>query len=147
MGVDIHGSVEFRDAALDEGRDWKVWYAVINAGIILDRSYAMFGSLFGVRNSTDFVSVAAGRGLPDDVSDEVRRDAKGRGKHSFTWITWEELQAVNWDETGLIYGTDPISRRGALGDAGGLLLELMKPLADRYGGHCVRLVVWFDNYS
>lgn len=147
MEVDIHGSVEFRDANLDEGRDWKDWYAVINAGIILDRSYAMFGSLFGVRNPTDFVPVAADRGLPDDVSEEVKGDAEGEGNHSYTWITWEELQAVDWDATGLIYGTDRISRRDALGDSGCLLLDLMKPLAERYGEQCVRLVVWFDNYS
>ena len=82
MGVDICGSVEFRDAVLDEFRGWKVWYAVINAGIILDRSCAMFGSLFGVRNPTDFAPVAANRGLPDDVSEEVKADAKGEGYHS-----------------------------------------------------------------
>ena len=147
MGVDIHGSVEFRDAALDEGRDWRYWHAVINAGIVLDRSYAMFGSLFGIRNPTDFVPVAAGRGLPDDVSEEVKGNAEGEGHHSYTWITWEELQSVDWDATGLIYATDRISRRDALGDSGGLLLALMKPLAERYGDQCVRLVVWFDNYS
>lgn len=146
MGVNIFGSVEFRNAALDEGRDWKDWHAVINAGIVLDQSYTMFGSLFGVRNRTSFAPIAACRGLPDDVSGVIRSDAEQEGNHSFTWITWDELQAVDWNETGLV-GDDPITRSEALGDSGELLMELMRPLANYYGGECLRLVVWFDQYS
>ena len=147
MGVLIHGSVEIRNTCLDKDRDGKDWWAVINAGILLDQSYAMYGSLFGIRNTTTFVPAAPSRGLPEDISEEVKGDAVGEGFHSYTWITWEELQAIDWDEVGLIYGAEQILRRDALGESGSLLLELMKPLADRYGGQCVRLVVWFDNYS
>ena len=98
MGADIHGCVEFREAALDRHFDEEDWYSVVDAGIILDRDYSLFGSLFGVRNYTDFAPVAAGRGLPPHVSDEVRGHAECEGHHSDTWVTWDELQAVDWEE-------------------------------------------------
>jgi hypothetical protein len=146
MGVNIDGRVEIQNAFFEQP-ERNDWHAVIDAGFILDRDYTMFGSMFGVRNSTSFAPVAANRGLPADASEDLEALAIAEGNHSHTWITWNELQAVNWDEVGLVYGTDQISRRDALGPAGILLLEMMKPLVERYGGDCVRLVVWFDNYN
>ena len=182
---DIHGWVEFRDACLDEFFSEGRWYAAIDAGNLLDRSYSMFGSLFGVRNTTDFVPVAAGRGLPPHVTDEVQERAEeaGCGYHSHTWVTWTELQTVNWEEEaldgiawstsldgtqvregrrlsrddpnrrdgaiwteeGLMFSVGQVTRRQAAGDDFCLLMAMMEPLMRRYGGECVRLVVWFDN--
>ncbi len=184
MGCDIHGWVEFRETARDTRFD-EEWYAVIDAGILLDRNYSMFGSLFGVRNGTDFAPIAAGRGLPPHVSDELKERAEeaGCGYHSHTWVTGTELQAVNWEEKaldgiawstshsgpqvregrrlshddphrhdgatwteeGLMFSIGQVTRREAAGDDLCLLLAMMEPLMQKYGGECVRLVVWFDN--
>jgi hypothetical protein len=99
MGTDIRGWVEFRDAGLDAGAGEVIWYPVIDAGALLDRGYSAFGSLFGVRNYSNFTPIAAGRGLPDDVSEAVRKDAAWEGNHDPTWITWREIQQIDWDES------------------------------------------------
>src|SRR5439155_6575781 len=79
------------------------WYSAIWAGILLTRNYGLFGSMFGARNYTDFEPVAAGRGLPDDVSGVTAKDAEPRGLygHDPTWVSWREIHAVDWEETAL----------------------------------------------
>ena len=143
MGADIHGWVEVGD---DE-----TWYAVINAGQLLDRNYDTFGMLFGVRNRAGFTPVAPDRGLPTDISDEVREhgnppegadDDAWICYHSPTWISWAEVRAIQWEESAL---DKPLTRRVALDDSFQMVFEMMESLAKRSGDSNVRLVVWFDN--
>ena len=161
MGCDITGWVEFSDTTPSRrhaGRAW--WSPVLDAGFLLGRDYDLFGSLFGVRNGTDFAPVAADRGLPTDLSELARRDAECEGYHSHTWVTWEELAAVDWDELALDWGDEfrrivgnpdrdgppeMISRHQTLNADWHLLMEMAAPLVRRYGADRVRLVVWFDN--
>ena len=61
-----------------------------------------FAILAGVRNECDVEPINEERGLPDDVSPEVKResdyiDADG---HSHSWVTLQELLDYDWD--GLI---------------------------------------------
>lgn len=63
-----------------------------------DRNYALFAVLAGVRNRTNVTPIAEPRGLPDDVSDEVRAESEaytGDG-HSHSWLTVAELDAHDW---------------------------------------------------
>ncbi|MCU7826128.1 hypothetical protein [Kitasatospora sp. DSM 101779] len=102
MGADIHGFVECRatHGVLDEDDDIRWWPAVGLDLLYGGRCYDAFGCLFGVRNHAGFRPLADGRGLPEDVTAEVRREyeARGRDAHGASWISWAELAAVDWDE-------------------------------------------------
>jgi len=104
VGCDIHGLVEVNwygdmDHIDGEKESWKC--AIDNIGMWVGRSYDTFGLLFGVRNHANFEPVASRRGVPDELS------TKGRDRveddrdwcHSFTYITLEELNEIDWEET------------------------------------------------
>ncbi|MFE1318390.1 hypothetical protein [Kitasatospora phosalacinea] len=95
MGTDISGFVECR-ARYGSG----AWQAAIDLELLLDsRDYDAFGCLFGVRNYANFRPLAAGRGLPADASAAVLTARDEFPLHSdTTWIGWDELAAVDWDE-------------------------------------------------
>ncbi|MEV0194736.1 hypothetical protein AB0I39_40245 [Kitasatospora purpeofusca] len=103
MGTDIAGFLEYR--ALRDGQE-PSWCAAQDLGSLYGtRDYDAFGCLFGVRNYANFRPLAAGRGMPTDVSAAVgARFAQlaewygEDGFHSITWITWAEVAAVEWDE-------------------------------------------------
>lgn len=106
MGADIHGFVECRatfGAVLGSGRGvGEDWAAAIDLGLLYGgRSYDAFGCLFGVRNYAGFRPLAAHRGLPGDVSEQVRAayESLGRDGHSASWIGWAELERVDWGES------------------------------------------------
>lgn len=161
MGADIHGFIECRGTygTLDE--EDSSWHAAIDLDLLYGgRSYDAFGCLFGVRNYAGFRPLAEGRGLPSDVTAEVRHAYEGAPDlfHSASWIGWEELGAADWDETAVIpdagvrghrYSerTGPLTRREAVREDGmwGPVWATMKALADVHGPRYVRLVVWFDN--
>lgn len=119
MGCDIHLVVEKRGEngewvrAESMGQPWWVkdgsqleepvrqeWYR--------GRNYALFAMLAGVRNypGLDYKSnkqlltpIAEPRGLPADVTEETKKysDEWGIDGHSHSWLTLEELLAVDWD--------------------------------------------------
>ncbi|MCX5406086.1 hypothetical protein OHA37_19605 [Streptomyces sp. NBC_00335] len=100
MGTDIYGFIECRwDRWLDE--DDRSWGKAADiADLYNGRSYAAFGSLFGVRETTAFRPLADYRGLPADASQESRTafESWGRDSRGSSWISWAELAAVDWDE-------------------------------------------------
>ncbi|NUS06100.1 MAG: hypothetical protein HOV97_26505 [Nonomuraea sp.] len=152
MSTDVSGMIECRPLARLWGEDDEdvIWRAAVDL-FFLDpgNAYDALACLFGVRNSFGFQPLAEGRGLPADVSDDVRAtfDAWGGGgaqdAHGATWISWAELAAVNWDETDRS-GTR--SRSGVAGQETGWapVWDVMRTLADLHGPEHVRLVVWFD---
>ncbi|MFJ7061540.1 hypothetical protein ACIQVA_28105 [Streptomyces microflavus] len=103
MGTDMSGFLEYR--ASQDGRD-AVWYGAHDLDSLNDvRNYDAFGCLFGVRNYANFRPLAAGRGLPPDVSaalsaqfTQLTEWYSEDGVHGATWITWAEVKAVDWDE-------------------------------------------------
>lgn len=66
------------------------------------RNYLWFSILAGVRNGYNIEPMDEARGLPIDVSHEVKRehDCIGVDGHSHSWFTLSELLDYNWD--GLI---------------------------------------------
>lgn len=97
MGIDIRGWIEVH-SPLSE-----VWSGAVRVSTLADRNYEVF-ALFGIRQRRDFPPVAARRGLPNDVSAEAKTDyeaaitAYPREFHSPTWLSWAELQSVDWNE-------------------------------------------------
>ncbi|MGK5627116.1 hypothetical protein [Streptomyces sp. URMC 123] len=114
MGTDVYGCVEVRNPSADE--DWYEWPPWVRAmdlyPLYEQQDYASLGCLFGVRNAAGWDPIAAGRGLPPDVSpafeEEFERTrALDPAVHSPTWVTWAELSEVDMDAT-------PRGTRGAL---------------------------------
>lgn len=91
MGTDMSGWVEVR---LDEG----TWKGVQRLNI--DRHYALYAALFGVRNSNHLVPLAARRGLPLHVSEESLELLGGEkpGNLDATWIGLWELLPIPWND-------------------------------------------------
>jgi len=76
------------------------WYGIVSVGFLLHRNTNAFGCLFGIRNPSNFVPVAAERGLPPDKSEEVEKDADEQDWcYGHTWITWQELTQIDWNES------------------------------------------------
>jgi hypothetical protein len=133
MGVDVCGWIECRDpyADLDEGDER--WSPVINIHYLTQgRDYDAFGSLFGeglLGNGSGLRPIAPRRGLPPEVSTQVRVDADRSidGAFGHSWISWAEIQAIAWDELG-----DQPDRRIHIytRDAGGTLHFETKALYD-----------------
>src|SRR5581483_6649473 len=59
----------------------------------IGRKYDLFALLADVRNRGEIEPIAPPRGLPEDVSEPVRResDVMGADGHSHSWFTLEEL--------------------------------------------------------
>jgi hypothetical protein len=100
MGVDISGSVEAKLPFYEE----RGWQPVIDLFWLHSvRDYDAFGCFFGVRNYAGFRPLAPERGLPADVSPQVKQEVERFGKEAFglSWIAWEEIKQIDWDEESL----------------------------------------------
>lgn len=91
MGIDIHGWVEVKSWGDDK------WEGVLRIEGFVDRSHPAGSSIF--RDVGMFEPVAAYRGFPNDVSEEVkRRNPEGDwGNFGFTWAYWHEIAAIDWE--------------------------------------------------
>ena len=92
MGIDIFSHVEVRD-----GDGWRLvdgdgWYP-------FDwRDYGMYGFLADVRNYSHAPVIAEPRGLPDDVTAELRAEHDETDPFSASWLTLAELRAFDYDQ-------------------------------------------------
>lgn len=122
MGWDIRPTVEVRLPWLEDLPDQPPWYPIMDAGPLFGRDSEAFGCLFGVPGRSAFSPVAAERGLPPDVSIRVQEEAKKYANSDVagfcypSWVTWAELEQVDWDEVEP--GSLPVLHR-FVRDAGG----------------------------
>jgi len=109
MGIDMSGMVEIRPWSHHRGPQECPWEVAIPLEHLnVTRNYDALGCLFGAMNFAGFEPIAPERGLPADVSvrtrraydREHRRDPEHAGLWP-TWIGWDEIQAVDWDERAL----------------------------------------------
>lgn len=104
MGTDISGFLEVRPHQLHRADGLADWEYVADLDhLYASRDYDLFGCLFGVRNFAGFDPVAAGRGVPGDLSKRgaAEWDEWAPSSHDPTWVTWAELAAVDLDEPAL----------------------------------------------
>lgn len=107
-------------------------------------SYSLFGFLADIRNYSNAPVIAQPRGLPADVSSEVRSKSESYG-YGKSWLTLAELQAFDYDETFTDQREDPpkvTTVRDFLGDWYFERLALLDKLGDPED---VRIVFWFDS--
>lgn len=121
MGCDIHLYVERKvddkwvtadkwtpDPYADEGEESRLIVDYHDC-FYSERNYDLFAMLADVRNNIGFGGCVPGagfnpivepKGLPDDVSPEVKResDELGLGFHSHSWLTLAELRVYDWNQ-------------------------------------------------
>lgn len=114
MGCDIHLFVErkvdgkwisadkWTPYPYREEGDVKQFWVAYDDRFYRDRNYDLFGMLANVRNGVwgdGFNPIAAPKGLPCDVSPEVKREYSDWGEdgHSHSWLTLAELKAYDWE--------------------------------------------------
>ncbi|MEU9080382.1 hypothetical protein ACFYUY_26460 [Kitasatospora sp. NPDC004745] len=102
MGTTVQGSVECRTWGPGLGVGETAWYPAIELPMLgVPKDYDAFACLFGVRDlGGHWRPVAADRGLPADVSERVRAEHASWGEVAFgaSWLDWNEVLAVDWDE-------------------------------------------------
>lgn len=103
MGCDIHNHIEYkRNGKWICGDYFKVNpYNIEDARephlelvpFCENRNYGLFSQLAGVRNYYDNRPIAEPKGLPDDLSDDVKKDAEywGMDGHNHSYLTLKEL--------------------------------------------------------
>ena len=110
------------------------------------RSYAMFGFLADVRNYYNSEYLSEPKGLPDDISQEVKEKADdwdGDG-HSHSFLTVKELTDFDYGKTFFDdRGKETETYRSFLGEQFFDDLEILKNLDENPEN--VRVVFWFDN--
>lgn len=151
MGCDIHAYAEVKE----KGKwtfsgltpfDW--------------RSYGMFGFLAGVRNYSKAEPIAKGRGVPADLSPEVKESEESwdMDGHSHSWVSLKELLDFDYDkkfydmrvmrdgngaaEARSLEEAHHTTYREFLGEGFFEELEELKQLGKPEN---VRVVFWFDN--
>lgn len=171
MGCDIHEHFEIRT----EG-GWKRIQVLPELGwntstpeqeeaywrlpLFIGRDYDLFAVLAGVRNRLNLLPIASPRGLPDDVSDEVREDWNQAQRfpevHSPSWLSLYELLTFDWDQSvihlesiveqdtrwvrpELVTYRDVISENRFVAEG---LAQLQEFVADPSN---LRMVFWFDS--
>jgi hypothetical protein len=99
MGVDITIWIECRQSFMLAG-ETTPWQAAISLDFLFyGRNYDAFGCLFGVQNYANFRPVAAERGLPADISPQVKEEHQHWGEaFGASWISWAEIKAIDWEE-------------------------------------------------
>lgn len=157
MGCDIHAYVETRPPGI------RVWEYEPDVRVFHRdefRLYRLFGWLGDVRNDSAVPPIAARRGLPDDVSDEVREERYeewGDDAHDPSWVSVTELLAFDYNAvmedrrvslTGDGSNTCPVGEgrvmtyREFLGSWFFEDLARLRALEKRSD---TRVVFWFDN--
>jgi len=168
MGCDIHSYAEvkkdgkwsqvtehFNDIYSDNGKGDSPFDG---------RSYTLFAFLAGVRNYDRCEPISELKGLPDDVSDDVRDEYMYISDewHSVSYLTLAELLAFDYDKTfwnrRVTKQTSPNCWNGAsLAEEGeGKIISYRDNLGDNYFDTLkelealgepenVRIVFWFDN--
>lgn len=115
MGCDITAHIEWNN----EG-DWEHF-----AEVFLPRWYVAFGLLAGVRGED---ALFTPRGLPENLSDEVREEREDCDGHSDSWLSTADMMQV-------------VERLEAYGEG----IEYKATLAAMVALGEARLVFWFDS--
>ncbi len=104
MGCDIHLFVEVyrkrrwtvigNPQQLNESENYENW-------LWSGRNYRLFAILADVRNYDGFEPIDYPRGLPKDVSPQIKRLAKGLAEdcHSHSWLNLKEFLDFDWDKS------------------------------------------------
>ena len=122
------------------------------------RSYSMFAFLAGVRNYDHCEPLSESKGLPTDISDEVKEEyGDGSDWHSASYLTAKELLDFDYEKEFWNRRVMKINNGASLAEEGeGTVLSYRENLGEFFFLHLeelkqlgnpedVRIVFWFDN--
>jgi hypothetical protein len=104
---DLQGYLEMSKERGEDPSYWELRIQEEKAGtfdfVSTGRNYMLFAILAGVRNYYSLTPISKPRGLPGDVSDQVRSNSEewGDDGHSHSYLSITDLFAFNW-ESGFI---------------------------------------------
>ena len=106
VSTDIYGAIEvYRLEPYDDPADIGPWMRALDLyPLYRGNDYFALGCLFGVRNWAGWEPIAAGRGLPGDVSEAVRAEFETDARIDSavggqTWVSWAELNSLDMTVT------------------------------------------------
>lgn len=122
------------------------------------RSYSMFAFLAGVRNYDHCKPISEPKGLPNDISDEVKDEyGEGFDYHSASFLTSKELLDFDYDKVFWNRRVTKNNNGASLAEEGeGTNVTYRENLGEFFFIHLkeleelgkadeVRIVFWFDN--
>jgi hypothetical protein len=150
MGANCHIAIEYRPTWNNQSlsKEWYVWAMQIAEA----RDYVLYSLLAKVRGSYD--KSYDPRGLPSNVSDEVKVWMDTAADHSHTWLTPVEFyntciyyeQAIKADGYNGYNGYDGYDERLlTLASEWQALSEVVLVLSKHFGIKNVRVVMGFDS--
>ncbi|OBZ16384.1 MULTISPECIES: hypothetical protein [Bacillales] len=113
MGTDIHVYIEQKTIkndnplmthwiSVDEWINHPCFEAMeVRKKYWTDRNYLLFAILANVRNRYSIQPISLPKGLPDDVSPEVKNesDEENGDAHTRSWLSLKELLEYDWQQT------------------------------------------------
>ncbi len=116
--------------------------------VFTDRNYDLFAILANQWNLVNMPYILEPRGLPEDVSKEIRLQIKYSELHSTTWFTAKELLEFNWKQV-FEYDVTMDGQKGIetvnFKEIGSEFLHVIKRLAGSENPSEIRLIIAFDN--
>lgn len=119
------------------------WHVSVEDEMYSTRNYVLFAILASVRNYFDIQPISIPRGLPRDVTPEIKKlsDYEGADGHSHSWLLLDEILNFDWDKTftddGQTYSYCDFCRD---------FIEVFIPrLLKIDEPEKIRIVFWFDN--
>jgi hypothetical protein len=147
VAIDIDGWIEVCRLQGVECPEEYAWSGVVRLGALIDCTDDVSEHLFGFSKRAigggEFVSVAASRGLPSNVSEPVVRDLERIRSHEaefgpgecrgYTFATWSEIQNAR------------ITPEQLSSSDWGRVFELVRSLGRCWNipDHQIRFVVWY----
>jgi hypothetical protein len=126
-----------------------IWEVERSDMVFKERNYDLFEILANQRNSENMPYISEPRGLPEDVTPEIRLQIRNSECHTTTWYTAEELLAFNWnqvfhyeDET---MNGEKIMESVNYAECGKSFLEILNRIVGRKNPSDIRLIIAFDN--
>lgn len=133
MGCDIHAVIEYdqyeKEYAKKTDKPYNRSWWPFAERVDINRHYALFAKLAGVRNDGTIQPLSEPRGVPDDASHAYSDYAKewDGDAHSHSYFDFSELNVPDFK-----FKSDD-------------WFKVMKILATKYGADNVRLCFFFDN--
>lgn len=158
MGADIHVYIE-QKVITEDNQSKKEWISLdeweydlsadvkivpLRKSYWVERNYLLFAILANVRNDYNIQPISQPKGLPEDVSPEVKNqsDEENGDAHTRSWLTLKELLEYDWqqefeDDNSEIFPLEAM----VIPFVSEFILRLSK--IDKPEN--VRMVFWFDN--
>lgn len=97
--VSLDKWIKNEDAVLYPERKHSLWHIDWGDLIYTGGGYRLHAILANQRNSyIEIPYISKPRGLPNDVSEEIRQEFECGESHTCTWFTFDEIFEFNWDQ-------------------------------------------------